>query len=188
VYYHFISSVWECVGLGRGGFVRPNESSLDPTMNIKGVARWSAKTYNYVVSCHTNYNISIETCWRLKACRTAECWWQIIKKQSNNLCHSEEFTHVAACYCGTSGPKFENFAPGKVDQSSPKYLKTCYAPLPLTVPFHRARPNDVREVLQFFYTLHYFGAPGEHLGWSSPILALMYSKARTTNMPNFVPF
>jgi len=36
----------------------------------------------------------------------------------------------------------------KVDQSSPKSIKTCYAPMPVIVP------NFI------FYTFHYFGAPG----------------------------
>jgi len=52
--------------------------------------------------------------------------------------------------------------------------------------FHRAPPNDVREKrFNFFSILAPLGKP---LGRSSPISASMYSKARSTNVPNFVPF
>jgi len=45
-----------------------------------------------------------------------------------------------------------------------------------------------KSVTKFFYTLQYFGAPGDLLGQNSPISAMMYSKAPSINLPNFVPF
>jgi len=55
------------------------------------------------------------------------------------------------------------FAAEKVDQSSPKSPKICYAPLPLIVPNFIALGQTVYEKkkrYKAFYTLQYFGAPG----------------------------
>jgi len=58
-----------------------------------------------------------------------------------------------------------------------------------TVPNFIAHPtNDVLEKRYNFYTLHYFGAPGDPSGQSSPIWVVMYSKAPSIKLPNFVLF
>jgi len=61
--------------------------------------------------------------------------------------------HVAAWYCGTP------------DQTSQKSLETCYEPIsPLCqISMHSAK-QCTRKVLQFFYILQYFEAPGGHSG------------------------
>jgi len=81
--------------------------------------------------------------------------------------------------------------PEQVDHSSPTSLKICYAPLPLTVPNFIALGQMTWEksVTKFFFTPWSILAPqGNPLGQSSPIMVLMYSKTRTTNVPNLVPF
>jgi len=51
----------------------------------------------------------------------------------------------------------------------------------------RSAKRCTRKALQFFHILQYFGAPTGSLGQSSLISALMYSKAPSINLPNFVP-
>jgi len=52
---------------------------------------------------------------------------------------------------------------------------------------HRARSAKLctRQALQFFYALQYFGAQGDPLSQSSPILA---AKVPSIDLQNFVPF
>jgi len=60
---------------------------------------------------------------------------------------------------------------------------------PYAAKFHRARQNDVRKKrynLHLQYSL--FWRPSWDPGPSSPILAVMYIRLRTTNAPNFVHF
>jgi len=56
--------------------------------------------------------------------------------------------------------------------------------------YHRARPNDVQEKCYkvFFTPLSLLAPQGDALRQSSSILQLMYGKAQSINMPNFVPF
>jgi len=55
--------------------------------------------------------------------------------------------------------------------------------------FHRAPPNDVQEKRYNFFTpFSTLTAQGDPLYKSSPILAMMHSKAPSTNLPNFVDF
>jgi len=59
----------------------------------------------------------------------------------------------------------ENFAPGKVDQTPPKSLKTCYVPMLLIMKFNRAQANNAQEkCYNCFYTLQYLKAPGRPSG------------------------
>jgi len=52
----------------------------------------------------------------------------------------------------------------KVDQSSPKSLKTCNAQMPLIMPnFIVFGQTMYDKSVTAFYTLHYFGAPGDSL-------------------------
>ena len=85
-------------------------------------------------------------------------------------------------------PAIENLCSWKLDQSSLKSLEICYAPMPLIVPNFVALGQTMNEksVAIFFYIIQYFGAPGVTLGQSSLISALMYSKASSINLPNFV--
>jgi len=54
---------------------------------------------------------------------------------------------------------------------------------------HHAKFHRTRKVLQKILTLFSISAPqGDHLGQSSPILALIYSKAPCINLPNFIDF
>jgi len=76
---------------------------------------------------------------------------------------------------------------GKLDQSSPESLRTSFRPVPIIVPNFIA--HDIPETCYNFFTHLWILTPlGNHLGQSSPILELMYSKARFINVPNFVPF
>ena len=60
---------------------------------------------------------------------------------------------------------------------------------PNATEFHRTRPKDVREKRYNLFTPFSIWAPqGDLLGQSSQVSVLMYSKTRTTNLPNFVPF
>ena len=86
----------------------------------------------------------------------------------------------------------ENLCSAEVYQSSPKSLKTCYVSMPIIVQkFHCTRPNSEWEKHYNFYTLHYCGAPGGPLWpkftnlWS---WVVMYNKATSINLPNFIPF
>ena len=91
-------------------------------------------------------------------------------------------------------PLSKIYAPGnvKVDQSLRKSLKTCYALMPLIVPNIIALIQTMyaKSVTNKFYILQYFGASGDLLAKaeSSLMSALVYSKSRTTNVPNFVLF
>jgi len=102
-------------------------------------------------------------------------------------------------------PLWEIFSPGKLNQRSPKSLKICYAPMPLSVPNFIALDQTMYEksATKMFYTLQYFGAPGDSLGQSSRVLELIYSKAHLSIcqisshsdnlstrylLPNFVDF
>jgi len=60
---------------------------------------------------------------------------------------------------------------------------------PNTAKFHHTRPNDVREKrYKNFRPFSILAPDGDPLGQTSPISALMDSKARTNNVPNFVLF
>jgi len=56
-----------------------------------------------------------------------------------------------------SGPKFT-----KVGDEMTCYRSTTHKCAP-HAQFHRTRPNDIRENCYKFYTLQYFGAPGNPL-------------------------
>jgi len=75
--------------------------------------------------------------------------------------------------------------PGKVNQNN---LRFATHQCPHCQISSRLAKRCTRKVLHnFFCTLHYSGNPREPLG-SSSISSLMYSKGRTNNVPNFVPF
>jgi len=76
---------------------------------------------------------------------------------------------------------------GPPDLSSPNSGNKCpLARPPKAAKLHHAQPD--KSVTKFFYALQYFGVPGGPLGQSSPILAMMYIRDGTTNVPNFVLF
>jgi len=102
---------------------------------------------------------------------------------------------VALRHKCTRDPLSKICASGKVDQSSPKSLEIRYAPMPLTVPISsRSTRRCTRKASQIIKTVLHpsvisiLSLPRHSLGQSSPISALMYSKAWTTNVSNFVPF
>jgi len=60
---------------------------------------------------------------------------------------------------------------------------------PHCAKFHRTRPNDVWEKRYKFLRPSVFWRPGGPLGLKlTEVSAVMYSKARTINVPNFIPF
>jgi len=66
---------------------------------------------------------------------------------------------------------------------------TYYAQMPLIVPHFIALGQTMYEKsVKNFYTLQYFDVPVRPLVQSSPTLALVYSKAPSINLPNFVDF
>ena len=79
---------------------------------------------------------------------------------------------------------------GPSDQSSQNSGIKCPLARLLTLP-NLMLPNDVREKhyrFIFFIPFSIFAPLRDPLGHSSPILALMYSKALSINLPNFVSF
>ena len=67
--------------------------------------------------------------------------------------------------------------------------KEAQHPLPVFGPcllWPRSPISTTAELL--FYTLQYFGAQGDFLCQSSPIWVVIYSKALSIKVPNFVPF
>jgi len=84
----------------------------------------------------------------------------------------------------------ENFLlPGKVNQSSPKSLKTYHAQMPLIVPnLIVLAKRCTRKALPFstFFSIFNFGVP---VSQRDPWAKINWSRqARTINAPNFVPF
>jgi len=71
--------------------------------------------------------------------------------------------------------------PKKEDQTSPKFLMTSYAPMPVIELNFITLSQATKNVTRLFYTLQYFDAPYiEPLSQSSPIFALMYRQTPVT--------
>jgi len=79
---------------------------------------------------------------------------------------------------------------GPRDQSSPNLGNKCQLPRPLTLPYFIALGQTMYEksVTDSFTTFSILVPQEDPLGQSSPTLTLMYSKAKTKNTPNFIPF
>jgi len=83
-------------------------------------------------------------------------------------------------------PAIENLCSWK---SGPKFTKIWDDLLRTNAPyFARSVKRCTRKALQFFYILKYFGALGDSLGQSSLIWVVLYSKAPSIKLPNFIPF
>jgi len=78
----------------------------------------------------------------------------------------------------------------KSGPSSANSVKICYAPMPLIVPNFIALGQTVYEIKRSnFVALQYIGAPrGPSASKFTSLGAIIYSKARTTKVPKFVPF
>jgi len=79
-------------------------------------------------------------------------------------------------------------APGKVDRSSRKSIKICYASTPLTVPNFTTLGQTMykKSITKNFIDFNIL-VPRVPQDQSSPIPTLMYCKSSSINLPNFIP-
>jgi len=105
--------------------------------------------------------------------RRFESW---LRTKISKKCISERLKHVATWYHGPADRSSPNSGNVSIGQTHPWQISS-----------HSAK-RCTRKALQKFYTLHYFGTPGESLGQTSPISVVMYMKAPSIKVPNFVPF
>jgi len=103
--------------------------------------------------------------------------------------------HAKFCHPSTKSVRYwyllsKICASEKVDQRSPKSLKTCYAPMAVVIPNFIADGQTVYEkiVTNFFTPFTILASQRDSLGQSSPVWAVMHSKAASTKTLNFVPF